>query len=137
MRASSCATGRLVLLILSCGASQPGSTASNGGAGGAEAGGTSGGGSASGVQASGSGGGGNSSGTASGGDTSGGKASGGAPMMPPVKVSNCDGLAAAGVFEEITPADVKAGIGVKTPDNQTQGGPWKLVPTPDRSSADW
>src|SRR6478609_3876405 len=46
------------------------------------------------------------------------------------KVNACDGLAAAGVFEEITPPMVKAGIGSKTTDNQTKGGPFAMAVDP-------
>jgi hypothetical protein len=59
-----------------------------------------------------------------------GKADGGIPMTPPTKVNACDSLAAAGVFEEITPPAVKAGIGSKTTDNQTKGGPFAMVVDP-------
>jgi len=52
---------------------------------------------------------------------------GGGPL---VKVNPCDGLAAAGVFEEITPPAVKAGIGSKTSDNQTKGGPFAMAVDP-------
>lgn len=55
---------------------------------------------------------------------------GGGPATPPPKVNACDGLAAAGVFEEITPPVVKAGIGMKTPDNQTKGGPFAMAVDP-------
>jgi hypothetical protein len=49
---------------------------------------------------------------------------------PPAQVKDCDGLAAPGVFEEITPPEVKAGIGMKTPDNQTNGGPFAMAVDP-------
>jgi len=52
---------------------------------------------------------------------------GGSPL---VKVNPCDGLAAVGVFEEITPPVVKAGIGSKTSDNQTKGGPFAMAVDP-------
>jgi hypothetical protein len=134
MRAWSCATGCLALLILSCGSSHPSSN-SSGGAGSSGAGappGTTAGVTATGGASAGGGGagGGGAGGGNAGGESNAGKASGGAPMMPPVKVSNCDGLAAPGVFEEITPAQVKAGIGMKMPDNQTQGGPFAMAVDP-------
>ena len=46
------------------------------------------------------------------------------------KVNACDGLAAVGTFEEITPPVVKAGIGMKTSDNQTKGGPFAMAVDP-------
>lgn len=49
---------------------------------------------------------------------------------PPVQVSDCSNLPAAGTFEEITPPEVKAGIGQKTPDNQTNGGPFAMAVDP-------
>src|SRR5262249_40613147 len=49
---------------------------------------------------------------------------------PPVPVSDCSSLPAAGTFEEITPPEVKAGIGQKTPDNQTNGGPFAMAVDP-------
>jgi hypothetical protein len=49
---------------------------------------------------------------------------------PPPKVNACDGLAAAGTFEEITPPDVATGIGLKTPDGQTQGGTFAIAVDP-------
>jgi hypothetical protein len=51
-------------------------------------------------------------------------------MLPPTVVNACDGLAADGVFEEITPPKVKAGIGTKTPDGQTNGGTFAMVVDP-------
>lgn len=53
-----------------------------------------------------------------------------APVQPPPKVNPCDGLAAEGTFEEITPPEVKAGIGVTRPDNQTQGGTFAIAVDP-------
>jgi hypothetical protein len=49
---------------------------------------------------------------------------------PPPKVNACDGLAAPGVFEEITPPDVKAGIGTKQADGQTRGGTFAIAVDP-------
>lgn len=45
-------------------------------------------------------------------------------------VSNCDNLGAVGVFEEITPAEVKSTIGQLTPDGQMKGGPFAMVVDP-------
>ncbi len=69
-----------------------------------------------------------SAGTPGGGDTaSGGNgAAGGTQVKPPIKVNDCGGLAAPGVFEDITPAEVKAGMGSKMPDGQTRGGPFAM-----------
>jgi photosystem II stability/assembly factor-like uncharacterized protein len=47
--------------------------------------------------------------------------------MPPPTVNDCDGLAPPGTFEEITPPDVKAGIGTKQPDGQTRGGTFAMA----------
>lgn len=64
----------------------------------------------------------------SGGKTSSGTGgSGGAPV--PV-VQDCNALPTDGVFEEITPAEVKAGLGMKTSDNQTKGGPFAMALDP-------
>jgi hypothetical protein len=80
-----------------------------------------------------------SGGTASGGTASGGSPNGGEPdsggsggmqVKPPTKVNDCSDLAAPGVFEDITPPEVKAGMGTKTPDNQTQGGPFAMAVDP-------
>ena len=68
-------------------------------------------------------------GTPSGGDAGSG-GGGGMQVKPPVKVNDCSGLAAPGVFEEITPPEVKAGMGIKMPDNQTQGGPFAMAVDP-------
>jgi hypothetical protein len=62
--------------------------------------------------------------------TGGSKMDGGVSMTPPTKVGACDKLPAPGVFEEITPPVVKAGIGTKTKDNQTQGGPFAMAVDP-------
>jgi hypothetical protein len=59
-----------------------------------------------------------------------GAAGAAAPNLPPTKVNACDGLAADGVFEEITPPEVKAGIGMKTTDNQMKGGPFAMAVDP-------
>lgn len=119
----------LVLLIVGCGGGHAGSTATGGGSAGAHDNG----GAASGAPATSEAGGagvGGVGGTVVTEAGAGQAGAGGAPIMPPVKVSNCDGLAAPGVFEEITPPIVKAGIGVKTPDNQTQGGPFAMAVDP-------
>jgi hypothetical protein len=63
------------------------------------------------------------------GNADGGRA--GSPVMTLPKLAACDGLAAPGVFEEITPPEVKAGIGVKRMDNQTQGGPFAMAVDPN------
>jgi hypothetical protein len=86
----------------------------------------------------GAGSGGKASGGANGGEAgagagkSGGQAgAGGASQKPPVQqVQACDGLAAEGTFEEITPPEVKAGIGMKTSDNQTKGGTFAIAVDP-------
>jgi len=49
------------------------------------------------------------------------------PKPPLPQVAACDNLPAAGVFEEITPPDVRAGIGSKTTDNQTKGGTFAMA----------
>jgi hypothetical protein len=69
-------------------------------------------------------------GRGAGGATDRGADAGGEPTPPPPKVSACDGLAADGVFEEITPPEVKAGIGTKTTDNQTKGGTFAIAVDP-------
>jgi hypothetical protein len=61
-------------------------------------------------------------------DASAGGSSSGQPPAP--KVHACDGLAAEGTFEEITPPEVKAGIGMKTSDNQTKGGTFAIAVDP-------
>lgn len=65
-------------------------------------------------------------GGSSGGSAAGGQGRGGAPP----KVNACDGLAAEGTFEEITPPEVKAGIGTKAPDGQTRGGTFAIAIDP-------
>lgn len=45
-------------------------------------------------------------------------------------MNDCEGLAAPGVFEEITPPEVKAGIGTKQADGQTRGGPFAMAVDP-------
>ncbi|RYZ04894.1 MAG: hypothetical protein EOO73_22225 [Myxococcales bacterium] len=59
-----------------------------------------------------------------------GKPSGGTPVMPPPMVNDCNGLAEPGVFEEITPAEVKIAIGQKAPDGQVKGGPFAMAVDP-------
>ncbi len=58
-------------------------------------------------------------------------ASGGKPMMKPPepKVNDCDSLGAVGEFEEITPPEVKAGIGQKDGGN-TKGGTFAMAVDP-------
>jgi photosystem II stability/assembly factor-like uncharacterized protein len=48
----------------------------------------------------------------------------------PVVVSDCSNLGEVGKFVEITPAEVKAGIGQNAPDGQRQGGPFAMVVDP-------
>jgi photosystem II stability/assembly factor-like uncharacterized protein len=45
-------------------------------------------------------------------------------------VNDCNGLAEPGVFEEITPAEVKTTIGQKAPDGQVKGGPFAMAVDP-------
>jgi hypothetical protein len=52
------------------------------------------------------------------------------PIMPPAKVAACDALAAPGVFEEITPAEVKVNVGMQTADKQTKGGTFAMAVDP-------
>lgn len=52
---------------------------------------------------------------------------GGAPVQ---HVSACNDLPADGEFEDITPPEVKAGIGTKRSDNQTRGGPFAIAVDP-------
>lgn len=72
----------------------------------------------------------NVGGAASGGVNSASGVGGTEPSLPPAKVSDCAGLAAPGVFEEITPAEVKTTLGQKTPDGQTKGGPFAMAVDP-------
>ena len=55
---------------------------------------------------------------------------GGRQTSPPPKVADCSGLAPEGTFEEITPPDVKAGIGTKQADGQTRGGTFAIAVDP-------
>jgi hypothetical protein len=55
---------------------------------------------------------------------SGAGAGGGAPT--PV-VHDCNGLAEPGVFEDITPPAIKAGLGMQTSSNQTKGGTFAMA----------
>jgi hypothetical protein len=48
--------------------------------------------------------------------------------MPVIQA--CDALPPEGTFEEITPPEVKAGIGQKTSDNQTKGGTFAMAVDP-------
>lgn len=59
-----------------------------------------------------------------------GGSGGGAGKGPTPTVNDCSGLAAPGVFEEITPPEVKAGIGTKQPDGQTRGGTFAMAVDP-------
>ncbi len=111
--------GAFGLSSVACGGSSPSSAAPGTSVGGSSnAGGTTNGGSATGGSAT------------SGGTTSGGTTSGGAPTLPPAKVNDCSGLAAPGVFEEITPAEVKTTIGDKEPGGQVKGGPFAMAVDP-------
>jgi hypothetical protein len=58
-----------------------------------------------------------------------GSGSAGAPSTvgPTPVVHACDGLAAPGVFEEITPPAIKAGIGTTTSGNQTKAGTFAMA----------
>lgn len=50
------------------------------------------------------------------------------PVKPPLpKVAACDKLPAAGTFEEITPPQVRAGIGTKMDDGQYKGGTFAMA----------
>src|SRR3954464_2755320 len=64
------------------------------------------------------------------GGAGGGGGAGGATTSPPTKVADCSRLAAPGVFEDITPADVRTTIGQKTSDGQTKGGPFAMAVDP-------
>src|SRR5262245_53623080 len=79
--------------------------------------------------ATGSGGSAGTSGTGGASGTSGVSGTGGTATPPPT-VNDCDGLAPAGTFEEITPPEVKAGIGTKQPDGQTRGGTFAMAVDP-------
>jgi hypothetical protein len=46
---------------------------------------------------------------------------------PTPVVQACDALAAPGVFEDITPPAIKAGLGMKTEGNQTKGGTFAMA----------
>src|SRR5258706_588364 len=54
----------------------------------------------------------------------------GGQQMPPPKLGACDGLPTEGVFEEITPPQVKAEIGTKQADGQTRGGTFAIAVDP-------
>ncbi len=120
MHARKCAVGCLVLSLVGCG--EAGADAANGGAGRTGTGATA----ATGSAASGasSGAGTNDSGSA------GGSGSAGSSMMPATKANDCAALPEVGVFEEVTPPMVKAGIGMKHESNQTQGGPFAMAVDP-------
>ena len=67
--------------------------------------------------------------------TSAGKSSAGTggthtPITPPAQVADCDALGAPGVFEEITPPDVKVNVGMMTDDNQTKGATFAMAVDP-------
>jgi len=53
-----------------------------------------------------------------------------AKMPPPKQVAGCDGLAPEGTFEEITPPDVKAGLGTQRADGETRGGTFAIAVDP-------
>jgi len=74
--------------------------------------------------------GGNGAGRGTGGAGGGGAGAGGATTSPPRKVADCSRLAAPGVFEDITPAEVRTTIGGKTSDGQTKGGPFAMAVDP-------
>jgi hypothetical protein len=59
-----------------------------------------------------------------------GSSGSGGTQVPPTTVNDCDGLADPGTFEEITPPEVKAGIGTKQPDGQTRGGTFAMAVDP-------
>jgi hypothetical protein len=54
----------------------------------------------------------------------------GAAGTPPVQISDCSELAASGVFEDITPPEVKAGIGEQSATGNPQGGPFAIAVDP-------
>jgi photosystem II stability/assembly factor-like uncharacterized protein len=62
--------------------------------------------------------------------TTGGTAGGAGEASPPTRVTDCSDLPAPGVFEEITPPEVKATIGDKMSDGQTKGGPFAMAVDP-------
>jgi hypothetical protein len=57
---------------------------------------------------------------------------GGSVVEPPPHpmVNNCDGLAAPGVFEEVTPPEVKAGIGKEVSPGWAKGGTFAMAVDP-------
>lgn len=55
---------------------------------------------------------------------------GGNQNLPPPQVNDCNALGVEGVFEEITPPEVKAGIGTKQADGQTRGGTFAMAVDP-------
>ena len=65
------------------------------------------------------------SGSSSAGSSSAGTGNNPKPPLP--QVAACDALPEAGVFEEITPPEVRAGIGTKSADNQTKGGTFAMA----------
>jgi hypothetical protein len=111
-------TGCLTVLLLGCGAGASNTKAMPGTAGNG----------ASGAGAGASAGGSNSGSSGSSGTTNGAGDGGGPPAKPPLpKVATCDNLPAAGKFEEITPPDVRAGIGMKMADGQLKGGTFAMA----------
>jgi hypothetical protein len=58
---------------------------------------------------------------------------GGGAGTSPVQIADCDDLAAPGVFEDITPAEVKAGIGEPSVTGNPQGGPFAIAVDPGNS----
>jgi hypothetical protein len=127
MRVWSMCACALWLVAFGCSESTPDSgVGSTGGTGGAGAtGGAGGGGAGTGS----TGGTGATGGAGGGGAGAGGGGSGGSVPLD-ATVQPCGSLAAAGVFQEITPPVVKAGIGAKTKDNQTQGGTFAMAVDP-------
>ena len=112
----------LALLLLGCSGSSSGARAARntitgtGGTGAQGSGGAT-------TQASGG-----TSGGTGGGGADAASGSGGVPQRPPPpKVNACDGLAPEGTFEEITPAEVVAGIGTTQSDGQTRGGTFAIA----------
>ncbi len=109
----------IALFALGCGNGGPGDAKGTGATGNNDAGGTDAGGTdAGGTDAGGTG-----------AQPGGGKA-GSAPINTPTpKVNDCDGLAAPGVFEEITPPEVKANIDVMV-GSVTKGGTFAMAVDP-------
>ena len=125
MRARNYWGGFLTLLVLGCGDSKSGGAKSAGGEQ-AVAGSTANGGeqAVAGSKANGGG------AQDNGGSSSSGTGGAGVIEKPPLpKVSDCNSLAGVGVFEEITPPEVRAGIGQKL-NGQTKGGTFAMAVDP-------